>query len=52
MTTLIPILGDQLSHNLASLRQTDPASSVVLMMEVEEETGYVRHHPHKIILIF
>lgn len=52
MTTLIPILGDQLSHGLASLRDSDPASGVVLMMEVEEETGYVRHHPHKIILIF
>ena len=52
MTTLIPILGDQLSHSLESLRGADPASSVLLMMEVAEETGYVRHHPHKIILIF
>jgi len=52
MTTLIPVLGDQLSHHLASLRDADPAGSVVLMMEVGEETGYVRHHPHKIILIF
>ncbi|URD61524.1 cryptochrome/photolyase family protein [Sphingomonas sp. KRR8] len=52
MTTLIPILGDQLSHDLASLRGASPASSVVLLMEVAEETGYVRHHPHKIILIF
>src|SRR3712207_4859537 len=52
MTTLIPVLGDQLSHHLSSLRDVDPASSVVLLMEVGEETGYVRHHPHKIILIF
>lgn len=52
MTTLIPVLGDQLSHQLASLRGADPATAVVLMMEVAEETTYVRHHPHKIILIF
>lgn len=52
MTTLIPVLGDQLSHQLASLRGADRADSVVLMMEVGEEATYVRHHPHKIILIF
>ena len=51
MTTLIPVLGDQLSHQLASLRGSDPDNSVILMMEVVEETTYVRHHPHKIILI-
>ena len=49
---LIPVLGDQLSHNLASLRMGDPARDVVLMMEVIEEATYVRHHPHKIILLF
>ena len=36
-TTLIPVLGDQLSHNLASLRGIDKADAVVLMMEVAEE---------------
>ena len=51
MTILIPILGDQLSHDLASLRDIDRADAVVLMMEVAEETTYVRHHKRKIALI-
>lgn len=51
MTTLIPILGDQLSHNLSSLDGADPATSVLLMMEVAEETTYVRHHKRKIAYI-
>ncbi|SEN04121.1 deoxyribodipyrimidine photolyase-related protein [Sphingomonas gellani] len=52
MTTIVPVLGDQLSLDLASLRTTDPADAVVLMVEVREETGYVRHHKKKIALIF
>ncbi|WP_309603419.1 cryptochrome/photolyase family protein [Sphingomonas sp.] len=51
MTILIPVLGDQLSHQLASLREGDLADSIVLMMEVAEETTYVRHHQRKIALI-
>ena len=51
MTTLVPILGDQLTHDLASLRGLDQADSVILMMEVAEETTYVRHHKAKIVLI-
>ncbi|MGI4881538.1 MAG: cryptochrome/photolyase family protein [Janthinobacterium lividum] len=51
MTTLIPVLGDQLSHNLASLAKADRATSVVLMVEITDETGYVRHHKKKIALI-
>jgi deoxyribodipyrimidine photolyase-related protein len=52
MTTLVPILGDQLSHNLASLRAVTPAEAVVLMMEVADEATYVPHHPQKIALFF
>ncbi|MBC2650700.1 cryptochrome/photolyase family protein [Novosphingobium aerophilum] len=48
---LVPILGDQLSHALSSLADRDPADTVVLMMEVSEETTYVRHHKAKIVLI-
>ena len=48
---LIPILGDQLSHDLASLRGIDKANSRLLLMEVAEETTYVRHHKAKIVLI-
>jgi deoxyribodipyrimidine photolyase-related protein len=45
------VLGDQLSHSLASLRDIKPATDTVLMVEVKAETTYVRHHPQKIILI-
>ena len=48
---LIPILGDQLSPGIASLIGVDPADAVLLMMEVAEETTYVRHHQAKITLI-
>ena len=51
MLTLIPILGDQLCPSLSALRDADPADAVVLMMEVAEETTYVKHHPKKIALI-
>ena len=48
---LIPVLGDQCSHGLAALRDIDPADAVVLMMEVADETIYVKHHKKKIALI-
>jgi deoxyribodipyrimidine photolyase-related protein len=48
---LIPILGDQCNHDLASLRDVAKEDAVVLMMEVAEETTYVRHHKAKIALI-
>ena len=51
MTVLIPVLGDQLSHQLASLRDVDRSDAVVLMMEVIEEATYVRHHQRKIALV-
>jgi len=51
MKTLIPILGDQLSLALSSLDGADPADTVLLMMEVADETGYVRHHRKKIVYI-
>lgn len=52
MIILVPILGDQLSHTLASLRAVTPAEAVVLMMEVADEATYVPHHPQKIALFF
>ena len=51
MTTLVVVLGDQLTPDLASLTASDKATSVVLMMEVAEETTYVKHHKKKIALI-
>ena len=51
-TTLVPILGDQLSPSLSSLRQADKKSSCVLMMEVQSEASYVQHHKKKLSFVF
>ena len=51
MKTLRLILGDQLSRTASALREIDPARDVVLMVEVHEETAYVRHHKQKIVLV-
>jgi len=51
VTTLIPVLGDQLSPGLSSLDGANRADSVVLMMEVSDETTYVRHHKTKLVYI-
>ena len=52
MRTLIPVLGDQLSIDIAALAGADPATTIVLMMEVADETTYVRHHKKKIAYLF
>ena len=49
---LIPVLGDQLSHGLASLAGSDPRDSVVLMMEVRAEATHIKHHKIKIAMVF
>ncbi|SMQ59514.1 deoxyribodipyrimidine photolyase-related protein [Altererythrobacter xiamenensis] len=49
---LVPILGDQLSRDLASLRGRTKDDTVILMMEVRDEATYVKHHKQKITLIF
>lgn len=46
------ILGDQLHHQLATLKALDRTQDVILMAEVLEEATYVTHHPQKIALIF
>ena len=48
---LIFILGDQLSPGISSLKEADPARDTVLMVEVAQETTYVRHHKKKLLLI-
>ncbi len=45
------VLGDQLSRDVAALRDLDPAHDTVLMMEVADEATYVPHHPKKIAFI-
>ena len=49
---LVPVLGDQLSLDLAALRGCDPAQTVVLIAEVRAEATYVRHHKKKIAFLF
>ena len=49
---LVPVLGDQLWLGISSLKDADRASTIVLMMEVAEETTYVRHHRRKVAYIF
>ncbi|MGQ0457388.1 MAG: cryptochrome/photolyase family protein [Hyphomicrobium sp.] len=48
---LILVLGDQLSRGLSSLRRADKSRDCVLMVEVADETTYVRHHKKKIAFI-
>jgi len=51
MPALRLVLGDQLTHGLASLRDAE-ADDVVLLAEVSEEASYVRHHKKKIAFLF
>ena len=50
--TLIPILADQLSQDLSSLKVSDKNESVILLMELNEEISNVPHHRKKIIFLF
>jgi deoxyribodipyrimidine photolyase-related protein len=52
MTSLRFVLGDQLTRGLSSLRGIDAANDVVLIVEVQEEATYVRHHKQKIAFLF
>ncbi len=49
---LVLLLGDQLSPNVSSLKAADPGRDRVLLVEVEEEATYVRHHKKKIAFLF
>jgi len=49
---LVPVLGDQLTRTLSSLRGCAKEETVILMMEVWDEATYVKHHKQKIALIF
>ncbi|MFY0637143.1 cryptochrome/photolyase family protein [Maricaulis maris] len=52
MTDLVLVLGDQLSPDLPSLRQTRPEAADILMVEALSETDYVWHHRKKMALVF
>lgn len=46
------ILGDQLSHNITSLRGCDKRKDIILLVEVISEARYANHHKKKLALIF
>ncbi|GAA6186548.1 cryptochrome/photolyase family protein [Aliiglaciecola sp. NS0011-25] len=50
--TLRLILADQLSMSVASLRDCDKNSDLILMAEVKTEASYVKHHKKKIAFLF
>ncbi len=52
VTRLVLVLGDQLSPDIAALREADKARDVVVMAEVSDEASYVPHHPKKIAFLF
>ena len=52
MPRLFLIMGDQISRDLASLRSAIAGEDIIVMGELAEEAGYVRHHKQKLILIF
>ena len=52
MVRLVLVLGDQLTPEIAALREADQDRDVVVMAEVAEEASYVPHHPKKIAFLF
>ena len=49
---LILVLGDQLSRNLASLKDARKTKDVIVMGELADEARYVKHHKKKIAFVF
>ena len=50
MSKLIFVLGDQLSHNLSSLKTLEKGD-IVMLAEVKSEAEYAWHHKKKLVLI-
>jgi deoxyribodipyrimidine photolyase-related protein len=48
---LVMVLGDQLSHENPALVAANPESDTVVLAEVAEETSYVPHNRHKLVLV-
>ena len=51
MTQLRLVLGDQLTRDVAALRDI-AQGDIILMAEVADETSYVKHHKQKIAFLF
>jgi len=45
------VLGDQLTPHLAALGDAVPGEDTILLAEVAEEAGYVRHHRKKLVFV-
>ncbi len=52
VSRLVLILGDQLTPNVAALREASRETDLIVMAEVVTEATYVRHHPKKIAFLF
>ena len=52
MAKLCLVMGDQLTRELASLKNAQIGQDVIVMGELSEEATSVRHHKKKIALIF
>jgi len=52
MKTLRLILGDQLSHDISSLKDCNKTEDIILMCEVWNDATYVKHHKKKIAFLF
>ena len=52
MKTLRLILGDQLTHDISSLKDCNKTEDIILMCEVWNEATYVKHHKKKIAFLF
>lgn len=52
MANLTPILWDQLSLSISSLRNFDKDNDYVLMCESYYEATFVKHHKKKLVLLF
>jgi deoxyribodipyrimidine photolyase-related protein len=52
MSSLILVLGDQLTETLPAIANASKTKDTILMAEVREEATYVKHHKKKIAFLF
>lgn len=52
MKYLVPVLADQLSLSLPSIKRFKPDEVIIVLAEVRSETDYAPHHRQKILFLF
>ena len=52
MTKLRLILNDQLSSSIATLKNVDPASDILMFCELMEDATFVKHHQKKLAFLW